>query len=527
MLIWQWALIASSVLFFLIFVFVLLRYLSLKKAVVAPDVASGKVNNDVRGARDGSVSPEEKQEWLALLMQQKEICTRLLGKLPDSDFQGRASLSCWSIFLDVEIYIIEQSVPDEKVIGLLEAFKKILDKIDRAQEVDALFKSLKVNQSLLGELNKVIQKAEEKVSSQVNITTELTDRLDKLHELLAQEAELDKSLAALRAEMASMCELAERLKLHLEEVKIEGEDSAYVDALEGFLGEANESVFLHSMRSELDDKVEDLKQLAAHQKSIIADLKEQVRRVKGSHDEKHIGVYDVSIARLEKSLLESGRVVKGLEGKLESLHTIKYNLNIDVVKRDEALKRKKALLDGQSEALPQGMDIYDVFDEERSAMKNMEDLLHQESFTEESDAFANEQASKIGSLRLMVNESELYVEMLERDLDKAHILRESLEHKLLHPDEPLALLGDSAESLDMEQNRDLEEIENLKEVNEELESERKRLEAELRDNGAQSDEFIKLQEKVDKLDDKIASVKEKYVEMEERYLTALMAKEDE
>ena len=522
MLLWQWALIILSVLFFLVFIFVFFRYLSVRK--VAADLCVATKSDD----KSQIISVEEREQWLVLLRQQKKICVELLADLPGSDLQGKASLSCWSIFLDVEIHIIEHSVPDLKVIPLLEVFKKILVKIDKTQEIDELFKSLKVNQSLLSELNKIIQKAEEKVAFQVDTTSELNDRFNELQKQLGQEAELDLSLASLRAEMASMCEFSGRLKLHLNAVKEEDEGEVYIGALEAFLNEADQSIFLHSMRSELDDKVFDLKQLAAYQENIITDLKEQVRKAKDSQaDEQHIGIYDIFIARLEKSLLESSRVVKRLDRKLESLQTIKYNLNIDVMKRDEALKQKKALLEGQSEVSPQNIDIYDVFDEERSTMKNMEDLLHQESFTKESDAFANEQASKLGSLRVMVNESELYVEMLERDLDKAHVLRESLEHRLVNSNGLAESLIDSAVDLDVMQLRDLEEIENLKEVNQELESERKRLESELRDGENQSGEFIKLQKKIDELDGKITTVQEKYVELEERYLTALMAKEDE
>jgi hypothetical protein len=526
MLIWQWGLIASSVLLFVVFVFVLFRYFSLKKKVSETDVADEAESVELHDDKQ-AVSVDEKRQWLALLEQQRNICNQLLTELPKSYFQGRAALSCWAIFLDVEIYIIEHSVPNAKVLELLEAFKGLLDKVDRAQEIDALLKSLKVNQSLLRELNKVIQKTGEKVFTQVDITSGLNLQLEKLHKQLDKEAELDESLAMLRAEMASMYEFAERLKLHLAEVKEEGDNALYVDALETFLNGADQSDFLHSVRSELDDKVSDLKQLAAYQKTIIADLKEQVRKVKIDHegDGKHIGVYDISIARLEKTLLESSRVIKRLEGKLESLQAIKYNLNIDVIKRDEALKRKKALLEQQGEGLAQGIDIYDVIDEERSTMKNMEDLLHQGSFTEESDAFANEQASKLSSLRLMVNESELYVEMLERDLDKARDLRENLEHKLLHPEAiKAAAIGEDEE--DILAIQDQEEIENLREINEELEEERKRLEAELFDGQDQSKEFDRLQKKIAELDKKIESVQKNYVEMEERYLTALMAKEE-
>ncbi|MCW4628551.1 hypothetical protein [Marinomonas rhodophyticola] len=64
--------------------------------------------------------------------------------------------------------------------------------------MDELLKSLKVNQSLLRELNKVIQKAGEKVFAQVTITSELNIQLSELQSQLAKEAELDESLALLR-----------------------------------------------------------------------------------------------------------------------------------------------------------------------------------------------------------------------------------------------------------------------------------------------------------------------------------------
>ena len=221
MLIWQWGLIVSSALLLVVFIFVLLRYFSLKKNVSKPDVAD-EVESVELHADKQDVSVEEKRQWLALLEQQRNICAQLLTELPKSDFQGRAALSCWAIFLDVEIHIIEHSVPNPKVLALLDGFKSLLDKVDRAQEIDALLKSLKVNQSLLRELNKVIQKAGEKVFAQVNITSELNLQFEKLQKKLEKETELDESLALLRSEMASMYEFSERLKLHLAEVKEEG-----------------------------------------------------------------------------------------------------------------------------------------------------------------------------------------------------------------------------------------------------------------------------------------------------------------
>ena len=526
MLLWQLGLIVLSSLLFFAFVFVLIRYWSIRKKLsksTVPSSANQSGDDSSSSVGDDSAQVEERESWLELLQKQKNICADLLSNIPTSDFQNKAALSCWSIFLDVEIHIIQNNLPQSDVLDLLGAFKSMLEKIDKAHEVDALFKSLKVNQSVLNELNKVIQKSEKKVSSQVHITSELHSQLDQLQSQLSEEGEIDKSLAALRAEMASMCEFFERLKIRLNEAKESGDETVYVTELEEFLEGTEETNFLQSMHSELDDKVLDLKQLAAYQKDIIADLKEQIRQVKGHLDEdgKHAGVYDISIARLEKTLLDSSHVIKRLEGKLESLQAVQYNLNIDMIKRDETLKLKEAeLRDSESDG-PQGMNIYGVFDEERNTMKNMEDLLHQDDFTQESDAFSSEQASKLASLRLMVNESELYVQMLENDLDKAKILREKLEYQLQHPNEAVPDLN--SDSL---HDKDLEEVENLKEINKELENERKRLALELKEIQSESEEFDLLQKKVDELDGKIETVQEKYVEMEDRYLTALMAKED-
>ena len=140
MLIWQWGLIASSTFLFVVFIFVLLRYFSLKKKVSKPDVTDETKSVALRDGKQ-DVSVAEKRQWLALLEQQRNICAQLLTELPKSDFQGRAALSCWAIFLDVEIHIIENSVPNQKVLSLLDGFKSLLDKVDRAQEIDALWKS--------------------------------------------------------------------------------------------------------------------------------------------------------------------------------------------------------------------------------------------------------------------------------------------------------------------------------------------------------------------------------------------------
>ena len=521
MQIWHWGLIISSVVLFIILVFVLYRYFTLKKIVTG---SGDKLNGTTYSSDDGLVSEDQKAQWLVLLKQQRNICTDLLDKSSKTDSQGRSALSCWAIFLDVEMHIIERSVPNEKIVMLLGVFKGLLDRVDQAQEIDALLKSLKVNQSLLYELNKVIQKAGDKVFAQVNITSDLNHQLAKLQTELSVESDLDDALAALRAEMACMHEFSDRLAVHLEELKGVEEHETYVTALEDFISDVSDSVFLDPMKTELDDKVAHLKPLAAYQKNIIEELKEGVHKVKADNEGegKHLSAYDISIVRLEKSLLESGRVVKSLEAKLLSLQTIQYNLNIDAVKRDEALKKATALLSQKNQSDFEAMDIYGVMAEERSTMKNIEDMLYKGSFTEQSDAYVSEQSMKLNSLRQMVDESELYVEMLERDLEDARVLHETLERKKLHPDE---YIESEVVDKDLLNNQDLEEVQNLQEINSELEEEKRRLEAEIYDGQELSDEALKLQKKITELDAKIEAVQESYVEMEERYLASLMAKE--
>lgn len=529
MMVWMWGLIASGVLLSSTLVWLVFRYMRLKRKAQEIGVDSDFDGDDLKEINKDAnlVSSEDREHWLNLIDRQREICTALRREVSDSDLQGKSALVCWSIFLDVEKVLIEESVPHEKVIHYLIAFKSILDRIERAQEIEVLLKSLSVNQSLLKEVNKIIQKTGDKAFSEINMTASLNLQLEKLQRQLHHEIELDVELAALRAEIATMCELAERLKEQLKDVQVEGNvDESYVGALEEFLGQAAQTTFLRSMGSELEEKVADLKQLANYQKELIQELQNKVRKVKGGleHDGKHrhIGSNDILIARLEKSLLESGRVIKRLESKLESLQTIKYNLNVDAVKRDEELKQKKALLKArQAQQHADSDDLRTVMQQEQASMINMEELLHIGPFTEESDVYLNEQTSRIESLRLMVSESELYVEMLERDLDDAKEIHEDLERKIQSSE------SGSGKDDSLTSSQDLEEMENLKEINEELEREKLRLEAELQGGAAQMDDYLKLKKKLDELDKKIDVVQEKYVEMEEKYLTALMSQEEQ
>lgn len=519
MLIWQWGLIGAAGTFSILVLCLVIWYFKLKKSPAQPSEADeNPVSKHLSSLDIQAVSAEDKLRWLSLIEQQKNICFQLLSELPESDEQGENALICWSIFLDIEKVLIEDSVPHDKVADALAAFNEVLEKINKAQEVDALFKCLKVNQAVLKDLNRILQEASQKVFKEVDVTSALNAELDKLQAKLVKEEGLDKALAQLRTEIASMYELADRLKQHLIEVKAQdNSDEEYIESLEAFLEDTDESAFLNSMRTELDYKVEDLKGLAASQKAIIAELKAKIKSNKSAKGEgdNHLSLYDISMVRLEKSLLESGRVVKALEAKLESMNRVKYNLNIDSAKRDEIIDQKKAQLDKQKN----GDDLRGVFEKEHQAMRSMEDLLHQGDLSEESEQFVTEQSTKLSSLRTMVQESELYVEMLERDLDKARDVREDLEQKLQGA-------ADQANAGPVEAtSEDMEEEENLREVNEELAMELQRLEKAQADN-EMSSEAQELSEKVTELEGKIDSVQARYVAMEERYLNALMSKED-
>ncbi len=442
----------------------------------------------------------QNSHWLELLDQQLAVCEQL------SEEQQDLSLKCWHTFLSIERELL--SGDDEDVTPYLSQFEFVLEQLQQAQEIDVLLKRLSVSNNLLKELNKVIQHTGDLVFDQMNITADLNAKLDKQQEKLNEEQEVDQELASVRAELASMYELGERLKADADN----SSSKQYLDALSEFLGETSSDGFLAPMRTELDDKVDELQHLADYRASVINELKDRVsqkREVAHGKDD-HLAEYDIAFARFEKSLLESNRVIKSLENKLESLQTIKYNLNVDVRKREEALRLKGAQLESKDEVSV--MSAQEALANEYDSVEALSGFIDAMPFHKDYEEFESEQLEKLASLKKMVDDSELYVNVLERDLDKAKLEYDQLTQRLN---------GDVGEVVPTSQEQ--EEIENLKEINAELEDEKRRLLDQLDSGADDNEEVLLLQKKIADLDAKIDTVQANYVNMEERYLNSLMS----
>lgn len=452
--------------------------------------------------------PSEKERWLELIDQQQTFCSELLEQqraLGDEDL----TLRCWSTFLEIERILLEQE--DAQFEEHLDKFEFVLELLKHAQQIDDLLKQLTVSNQLLKQLNKVTQKTGDSVFEQINITAHLNLKLDQLQERLQQEVALDQELADVRAELASLFEFAEGLKQKIDSKN--EHDGDYLEILSEFIGSTSSVSFLTSMKSELDEKVVELQDLADYRTQVIAELKARLKNLRNENDGQrdYIAECDVAFARFEKSLLESNRVIKALEQKLESLQTIKYNLSVDVRKRDEALKIKDAKLRAQGVEVK--MKAQAAIAREQSSVNAIVDFMDQVPLLPEFSDFETQQSEKLATLQKLVQESELYVNVLERDLEKEKLEHEQLLARLeQRPSEPLALS-------DQEQD----ELRNLREVNSELEEEKNRLLGQLSSTTEDSQEIQVLQQKIKELDVKIETVQINYVNMEERYLNSLMS----
>lgn len=462
----------------------------------------------------GSSSAQTK--WLELLDEQIIICEQLLAEQEAISGEEDLTLQCWATYLRIERALIEQGASDQELEPMLEDFQFVVDRLKYAQEVDLLLKQLAVSNDLLKQLNKVVQRTGEAVFEQMNITSNLNMRLDKLQSRLTAEHELDLQLSLVRAEIASMLELGERLKQDVEQTKNRSDTQEYLDALSSFIDSLSETDFIDSMRDELDYKLTELRNLSDYQADVIQELKQQLVTVKGGKaGNQQANQYEIAFARLEKALLESNRVIKSLEQKLDSLQTVRYNLTVDIRKREDIIKRKTNEL-SNANGEKERVNIHDVMAQEQVAMQNLVAMVDAAPLTPEYEQFSIKQSSKIEQLQQMVRESELYVEVLEKDLNQAKEQQDLLQ----------ARLNDELDESDTQMtSTELEEIENLKEINEELESELVRLQNELQQRGGDSAELDALKEKISDLDTKIDTVQTNYVAMEERYLNALMDKE--
>ncbi|TDP01058.1 hypothetical protein [Marinomonas balearica] len=501
-------------------------YLYVRRQKLSPDnESSGEGAEHSENASGGGPTDsgknitQDKDIWVSLLMEQSAVCETLLEQYGQTSAHEKAILTCWQTFLDVEITLLSNNHEIKETERLLDAFTPLVERLMDAQDVEMMLRKLSINTKLLKQINKIVQKTGDQVFAQMNVTANLNLQLDKAQAKLLHETELDQELAELRAEIASMYDLAERLKRESHSETAAHSDE-YHSALDDFLDGALGNDFLAPVADEMNHKISDLKHLADYQAEAIADLKKQLKEAKErTIRDKHIDTADIAVARMEKAMLENNKVIKALENKLASVQTIKHNLNVDVRRREAELLHKGAMLQEKQRANSGSEEWRDVIEQEYSAMNNMEKLLSDIPLTQESQEFHAEQGGKVGELRAMVSESELYVEMLELDLDKLREKKDALDETL-----EAALRGEKVDIQSVvNENQIREEIENLKEVNGELSRELQKLKDELSELSKDDQDTLELKDMIVDLDQRIEMVQAQYVVMEEKYLNAMMS----
>lgn len=486
-------------------------YLYLKKRLSPPDnIGQSRVS--------GELSPEAfsdnfKDQWLEIIDCQMTSCLDMIAQRDkqknDSDF---TLLLSWKTFLEVERTTIQNDIPRIDIEPYLDVFQTLLNKVDKALEIDELQKKLQEQKSLLEEVKKSDAKASDSLSQSMDSSSKLKLALDTFQLKLMHEADLDVDLAKTREEIARLCAVRDAVqsKLDLQDSESDVEPIGY---LESFLSSMEPPTFLASMEDEFADKVTDLKRISSEQLKTIQSLQKECKEMKlGETNQRVQSGNDVLIARLEKILLDRNRSVKSLENKLNNLHMIRHNLNIDLNKKEEVIHVKDQMLKERYESTSALVNMKGLIERKHETMQSMEDLLHSTPLTAEFDEYSTEQGRRLSELKLMVSESELYVEMLERDLDSAHAEKE--EYKLV-----LSTQNDGNITLDKNaQPNYLKAQGRIKKLEEQTLMLQDKLSA---NREAIKDIQVMLKE-IESMDAKIEAVTAEYVALEEKYLMTLI-----
>ena len=454
-----------------------------------------------------------KDQWLEIVESQMSYCLDMIAQREeekkDADF---TVLLSWKTFLEIERTTIQNDIPCTEIEPYLDVFQALLDKVDKALEIEELQKKVQEQKALLEEVKKSEAKASDSLSQGIDLSSRLKLALDTFQLKLMHEADLDVDLAKVREEIARLCAVRDvvQSKLDLQDSESDVEPIGH---LESFLNSMQPPTFLAAMEGELADKVADLKRISTEQLKTIQSLQKESKEMKlGELNLKVQSGNDVLIARLEKVLLDRNRSVKSLENKFNNLHTIRHNLNIDLNKKEEVLHAKDQLLKERYESTNTLVSMKGLLERKHETMQSMEDVLHSVTLTAESDEYSTEQGKRLSELKLMVSESELYVEMLERDLDSAHIKKESYE---------LALAEQNSEGEIVEENNQLRYLEGQKKLKA-LEEKTLTLQDTLSSNCEAINDIQTMIKSIESMDAKIESVTAEYVALEEKYLMTLI-----
>jgi len=475
---------------------------------------------------DGEPNPRQSKQneidfttCLAELKQQKDIIKQLIVECDPEDKKRMMLFECWALFLDVEYSLVSTQTLEDDIDSALEQFLPLTEDVNFAQSMDGIVKKIAAQKKLSQNMVKEIERKSSVVQAKTESAHQLNQKLEALRTDLSEEDEIDKFLLKVRLELASLWQLENRLKAQLASLE-EGSGETkgnYQNAVETFLDNADIEDFITPIHSEYQNKLQQLKAMSDYQKTVIDELKSAVQTAKNNKSNDRSIEYDVALARLEKTFLDKKNILHKLEAKIDSLQIIQHNLTLDVQKQNSLIADKKEELKEQESDTQGRSAMHSILEQQQTSVRAIEDLFDQAPLIQESEQLVEKQSSKIGKIKKMVNESELFVELLEQDLDIEHKKHEELQFRLSEFSEKL--LESTAENT--VENK--EEIETLRKTNNDLETEIRAIEEKLVNQTTQPTEgAIKLQKQLAELDEKIVKMKTDYDQMEEKYLSALL-----
>jgi len=505
-------------------IFALWTYVVAKRKLNLMAINRSELTSETEGQAQSTLDTDQQSQKqsavLALLAQQQAIVNELKKTCPEKDKLRFSLLECWSLFLDLECKLVSKKVTSQEVDQQLEQFIPLTQEAGFSQMMESLVKKISAQRNLSQAINKDIERKNQLVQAKMGVNQALNNKFDRMRVELESEPEVDAKLAEIRIQLVQVYQLENAIRSRLTALK-QAPDKVSEDyqlALELFLNSSDLDDFIAPLQNEFEDKIEELKAVAEYQANTIKELKLVVKdAIDQQHSNKYEINYDIIVVKLEKSLSDKKQILSRLELKLDSLQMVKYQLSKDVKKQDKLALEKDIELQQINQAREDEVaNMQAIFFKKETSLNNMERQLDGAPLTEESQAYANELAEKIAAFKLMMSESELFVEMLEFELESEQNKSADLQTRLAELSDYVMQQSMRVESIDRQDSTQLDE------ANAELRLEISTMKKEFERNSSDSEVSISLQKKISQLDDEIAQMKCRYAEMEDSFLSSLL-----
>lgn len=265
-------------------------------------------------------------------------------------------------------------------------------------------------------------------------------------------------------------------------------------------------------------KLGELRVLSARQQNVIDQLKSEIERfVAPEKLAQAKAAHEIAISRMERMLQESESLVRQLEMEMDSANLSISALKQDVSARDRKLKELESRLQ-EAKRSPMS-SLRDATQSQKATLDQLRMGIENAPEMDQQAALMEDQSKEMATLERLLSESETCVELLEQELETAQKrnmeLGEKLE-KVKNANKALApAASDSPGSMLKQQSLD-----NLRMLNEELESELVNTKQKLIDS-LTDNEDKKLKTELSKKNKELSRLQLAYTDLERKYLKAI------